>query len=642
MAKKKKNDLVRPEGMRAAEAAYVFPIPEANLLLQSHYTKQAQWTKKNLLSAKSLKKQDAENIKENQDLYISEKQLAEEYGSGKRNLFNSNKDLNDSSKGLRKYRHNREGARNLHPDALRGYTWGRDALPTMTGTDYDPDWVGNAVSEINSNIPKSGKVEESNLSASENITPMAKKPKKPMANGDGVPVMSAQQMIDLLPPDEVAKRQRQDARTDKKNARITPAQLAQEKKRRLNPSSKEYEQILSDVREAGGSYTIGPNKHYPEGTSHQGTTSTKDTDMASKKGKKDKKDKASGAGKNMTPAVEAVVNKVEDSTSEATTEDAPAKTKSSRTRTPEQQAARTQRERAKREGSKEKTDAPTSASDATTTEIPVTPTDSKDKSKYGSLDDFDDSPPSSETPPSTMPKSIFGTVAEQKAGTAPKPAAEIGYPHTNVPYGGRPDPAAWSHLDGEPEPQLFDWDKELEPQLFDWEKETANDGEQSTVLPPRLRERMGHFSQGAKNWAQAMLKPSAPQAVSPQASQPPTDTTPTDTTPRDTTPRDTTPASPYPAPSRQNAPEPSMSAPDYSVNKGAYAGGNINNATGATVGNTHTQKISGGYGPVTATTSGSATSSGKGGVTASTSGNATSGHPRAQNASRGSRPTNKG
>ena len=227
---------------------------------------------------------------------------------------------------------------------------------------------------------------------------MAKKPKKPTVNEDGVPVMSAQQMIDLLPPEEVAKRKRQDARTDKKNARITPAQLAQEKKRRLNPSTADYEQILSDVREAGGSYTIGPNKYYPEGTSHQGTTSTKDVDMASKKGKKSK---ASGAGQNMTPAVEAVVNKVEDSTSEATTDDAPAKTKSSRTRTPAQQAARTQKERAKREASKEKTDAPSdppsAPSDAVTSEIAETP-----------------------STPASKPN-MFGTYAEQKAANPVAP-----------------------------------------------------------------------------------------------------------------------------------------------------------------------------------------------------------------------------
>jgi hypothetical protein len=492
-------------------------------------------------------------------------------------------------------------------------------------------------------LGNTGKVEESNLSASENLTPMAKKPKKPMVNEDGVPVMSAQEMIDLLPPEEVAKRQRQDARTDKKLAGITPAQLAQEKKRRLNPSSADYEKILSDVREAGGSYTIGPNKYYPEGTSYQGTTSTKDVDMASKKGKKGK---ASGAGQNMTPAVEAVVNRVEDATPEATTEDAPAKTKSSRTRTPAQQAARTQRERAKREASKEKTDAPSdppsAPSDAVTSEIAETPSTPASKpNMFGTYAEQKAAnpvaplettptrrdPSSSKTPPSTLPPSIFGTIKEQREGTAPKPVAEIGYPHTDVPYGGRPDPAAWAHLDGEPEPQLFDH-----------EKETVNDGAQSTVLPPRLRERIGHFSQGAKNWAQAMVKSSAPQASPQQALQPPTASAPQASAPQASAPQ----ASPYPAPSRQNASEPSMSGADNSVNKGAYAGGNINNATGATVGNTHTQKISGGYGPVTATTSGRATSSGKGGVTASTSGNATSGHPRAQNASRGSRPTNKG
>ena len=461
-----------------------------------------------------------------------------------------------------------------------------------------------------------------------------------MVNEDGVPVMSAQQMIDLLPPEEVAKRQRQDARHQKKLAGITPAQLAQEKKRRLNPSSADYEKILSDVREAGGSYTIGPNKYYPEGTSYQGTTSTKDVDMASKKGKKSK---ASGAGKNMTPAVEAVVNRVEDATPEATTDDAPAKTKSSRTRTPAQQAARTQRERAKRETSKEKTDASSAPSDAITSEIAETPstpaskpnmfgTYAEQKAGTASKPESPEGYPTGNkvlfgTPPATKESSdegIFGSVQSQKDNSAPKPEAAVGYPRTNSSiFGSGPEEGAY---------------EAPSPQLFDHEKETVNDGEQSTVLPPRLRERMGHFSQGAKNWAQSMLKQSAsaPQA-SPQALQPPTDSAP-----QDSAPRDSTPASPYPAPSRQNAPEPSMSAPDYSVNKGAYAGGNINNATGATVGNTHTQKISGGSGPVTATTSGRATSSGKGGVTASTSGNATSGHPRAQNASRGSRPTNKG
>lgn len=491
-------------------------------------------------------------------------------------------------------------------------------------------------------LGNTGKVEESNLPLSENLTPMAKKPKKPMVNEDGVPVMSAQQMIDLLPPEEVAKRQRQDARTDKKLAGITPAQLAQEKKRRLNPSSADYEKILSDVREAGGSYTIGSNKYYPEGTSYQGTTSTKDVDMASKKGKKSK---ASGAGKNMTPAVEAVVNRVEDATPEATTDDAPAKTKSSRTRTPAQQAARTQRERAKRETSKEKTDESSAPSDAVTSEIAETPSTPASKpNMFGTYAEQKAAnpvaplettptrrdPSSSETPPSTMPKSIFGTVAEQQAGTAPKPELAIKPPRTNVSiYGPGPEEGAY---------------EAPSPQLFDHEKETVNDGEQSTVLPPRLRERISHFGTGAKNWAQAMVKPSAPQqalqppaaSASPQASpqtlQPPTASAP----------QASAPASPYSA-------QPSTSGVDNSVNKGAYSAGpmsasNVNTGNSGRIGdeNTHTQKISGGYGPVTATTSGRATSSGKGGVTASTSGNATSGHPRAQNASRGSRPTNKG
>ena len=53
-----------------------------------------------------------------------------------------------------------------------------------------------------------------------------------------------------------------------------------------------------------------------------------------------------------------------------------------------------------------------------------------------------------------------------------------------------------------------------------------------------------------------------------------------------------------------------------------------------------TQTITGNGQPITATTSGKATSSGGRGITASTSGTATS-HPRAQNASRGGRPTSK-
>ena len=84
---------------------------------------------------------------------------------------------------------------------------------------------------------------------------------------------------------------------------------------------------------------------------------------------------------------------------------------------------------------------------------------------------------------------------------------------------------------------------------------------------------------------------------------------------------------------------------DNSVGRRASTGGgDITGANKAgrdqSIGNTHNQKINAGFGPVTATTSGKATGSGKGGVTASTSGTAKS-HPRAQNASRGGRPTSK-
>jgi len=89
---------------------------------------------------------------------------------------------------------------------------------------------------------------------------------------------------------------------------------------------------------------------------------------------------------------------------------------------------------------------------------------------------------------------------------------------------------------------------------------------------------------------------------------------------------------------------PQIGGDDNSVGKGASGGGQITGRDSAgrdfVKGNTHNQKINAGYGPVTATTSGRATSSGKGGVTASTTGTASS-HPRAQNASRGGRPTSR-
>ena len=78
---------------------------------------------------------------------------------------------------------------------------------------------------------------------------------------------------------------------------------------------------------------------------------------------------------------------------------------------------------------------------------------------------------------------------------------------------------------------------------------------------------------------------------------------------------------------------------DYSVNKrstdsNVSVGGDMN------IGNVHNQNLKNSGGGITATTSGKARSS-KAGITASTTGSATSSHPRAQNASRGGRPTSK-
>ena len=78
---------------------------------------------------------------------------------------------------------------------------------------------------------------------------------------------------------------------------------------------------------------------------------------------------------------------------------------------------------------------------------------------------------------------------------------------------------------------------------------------------------------------------------------------------------------------------------DYSINKrstdsNVSVGGDMN------IGNVHNQNLKNSGGGITATTSGKARSS-KAGITASTTGSATSSHPRAQNASRGGRPTSK-
>ena len=78
---------------------------------------------------------------------------------------------------------------------------------------------------------------------------------------------------------------------------------------------------------------------------------------------------------------------------------------------------------------------------------------------------------------------------------------------------------------------------------------------------------------------------------------------------------------------------------DYSINKrstdsNVSVGGDMN------IGNVHNQNLKNSGGGITATTSGKARST-KAGITASTTGSATSSHPRAQNASRGGRPTNR-
>jgi hypothetical protein len=78
---------------------------------------------------------------------------------------------------------------------------------------------------------------------------------------------------------------------------------------------------------------------------------------------------------------------------------------------------------------------------------------------------------------------------------------------------------------------------------------------------------------------------------------------------------------------------------DYSVNKrstdsNVSVGGDMN------IGNVHNQNLKNSGGGITATTSGKARST-KAGITASTTGSATSSHPRAANASRGGRPTNR-
>lgn len=160
-------------------------------------------------------------------------------------------------------------------------------------------------------------------------------------------------------------------------------------------------------------------------------------------------------------------------------------------------------------------------------------------------------------------------------------------------------------------------------------------------LISRLRSRMGSFTS----------RPGAPAATS------------TPPAPPSGSGGGSTPPPPPPPPSGgKKLPDPTPDSPrainnqnsGYQVNRGLTMTGSISGvAEGANVfsavgegaqligDRNTTQNITGGAGqPITATTTGKATSSGGRGITASTSGTASS-HPRAQNASRGGRPTSK-
>ena len=174
----------------------------------------------------------------------------------------------------------------------------------------------------------------------------------------------------------------------------------------------------------------------------------------------------------------------------------------------------------------------------------------------------------------------------------------------------------------------------------------TKDGEMPKADKPgfmsRLRSRIGSFTS----------RPGAPAATSTPPPPPPSG-------------GGSTPPPPPPPPSEgKRLPDPTPDLPKavnnqnsgFQVNRGINNTGNITAAEGANVfsvsgeGNqlvgdrNTTQNITGGAGqPITATTSGKATSSGGRGITASTSGTATTkpAHPRAQNASRGGRPTSR-
>jgi hypothetical protein len=172
----------------------------------------------------------------------------------------------------------------------------------------------------------------------------------------------------------------------------------------------------------------------------------------------------------------------------------------------------------------------------------------------------------------------------------------------------------------------------------------TKDGEMPKADKPgfmsRLRSRIGSFTS----------RPGAPAATSTPPPPPPSGSGGGSTPP------------PPPPSGGKKLPDPTPDSPrainnqnsGYQVNRGLTMTGSISGvAEGANVfsavgegaqligDRNTTQNITGGAGqPITATTTGKATSSGGRGITASTSGTASS-HPRAQNASRGGRPTSR-
>lgn len=222
----------------------------------------------------------------------------------------------------------------------------------------------------------------------------------------------------------------------------------------------------------------------------------------------------------------------------------------------------------------------------------------------------------------TKKPNMFGSVAEQreKASAKEKDKPTVQKQNTRKPWsleGGGPAGGGSNLGPYGPKTPMYDQDKDT----------SYPDSSKKQSLGSRLLSRMGSFG-GRKSPTAGPATPSTPTSTA----------TPTTST------TSTTPTTPAPS---AVANEPVMF--DQSQFKGASGnikvGGSMGTG-GSSVGNkvdsSTYQNISGGGGPVTATTSGKARSNAKGGVVASTSGSATASHPRAQNAGRGSRPTNKG